>query len=279
MKNILLPTDFSSNSLNAINYALEFFKDEHCTFYLFHVQKTSSYISDDLMAASSHTTIHHSVLNPVKEKLKKLMDDLKIEKPDQNYNFEIVTDYDSFIDAVKQVIRCKNIDLIVMGTNGATGAKEVIFGSNTLNVIRKINCPLITVPYGCSFVPPKNILYSIDYNDHFNEDGIEPLTNILDKYKSTLRILKIKEDDTLTIAEFDDKKHMKEFFKGTDHTFHSITNVPTALAIDSFVQIMDIDLNAMFIHRETFLERFFLGSVTSKISYGSRVPLLVLHAG
>ncbi len=60
MKKILLPTDFSENSTNAIHYAMAFFKDEACEFYVLNVQKMSSFISDDLMAAQPSVTIFDS---------------------------------------------------------------------------------------------------------------------------------------------------------------------------------------------------------------------------
>ncbi len=278
MKNILLPTDLSDNARNAINYSMELFKNELCTFYILNVQKASNYTTDDLMVAPANTTIHQSVISDVKKKLNVLVEELKENHPNENYTFHTLTDYDIFTDAIKQVVRSKNIDLIVMGTNGATGAAEVVFGSNTLNVIRKVDCPVIAIPQGFVYAPPKTILFTIDYSDHFVTEGIEPLMDILAKHRSSLRILKIKEDETITVADFDDKKHMKDFFKSINHTFHSIINVPTALAINSFVQIMDVDMTAMFIKRETFMERFFRGSETSKISYGTRVPLLIMHS-
>ncbi|WP_271765738.1 universal stress protein [Aquimarina algiphila] len=277
MKNILLPTDFSENAKNAIYYAMELFKNELCTFYILNVQKASNYTTDDLMVAPANTSVHQSVISDVKNKLNLMVEQLKEQYPHENYIFHTITDYDIFIDAIKQAIKTKEIDIIVMGTNGATGASEVVFGSNTLNVIRKIDCPLIAIPQGYTFKKPKTILYAIDESDHFKTEGIEPLMDMVLKYKSSIRILKIKEDETVTVADFDDKKHMKEYFKDLNHTFHSIINVPTALAITSFVQIMNVDMTAMFIQKETFLERFFKGSETSKISYGTRVPLMVMH--
>ncbi len=278
MKNILLPTDFSDNALNAIHYAMKFFKNELCTFHLLNVQKASNYTTDDLMAAPANTTIHQSVISEAKKKLNIIIEKLKLAYPDQNYTYHAITDYDVFTDAIRQAIKSKNIDLIVMGTNGATGASEVVFGSNTLNVIRKIDCPVLAIPQGYIFNSPKIVLFAIDYRDHFIIEGIDPLIDAITKHKSSLRILKIKEDDTVTVAEFDDKKHMKEFFKDINHTFHTIINVPTAIAINSFVQIMNVDMTAMFIKRETFMERFFKGSETSKISYGTRVPILIMHS-
>ena len=53
MRNILLPTDFSKNSMNAINYALAFLKDQKCKFYILNVQKASSFITDDMMVVNS----------------------------------------------------------------------------------------------------------------------------------------------------------------------------------------------------------------------------------
>lgn len=277
MKNILLPTDFSNNSKNAIHYTMHLFKNELCTFYILNVQKASRYTTDDLMSAPANTSIHQTVIGDVKKKLSIFEDELKTTYANENYRFFSLTDYDVFVDAIRQAVKANNIDLIVMGSNGATGASEVLFGSNTLKVIRKIPCPVLIIPEGYSFTQPQTVLFAIDYGDHFVTKGIEPLTDILNKNKASLRILKIKEDDTLTIAEFDEKKQMKEFFKENNHTFHSIINVPTALAINSFVQIMDVDMTAIFIKQETFMDRFFKGSETSKISYGTRVPLLIMH--
>ncbi|WP_062061478.1 universal stress protein [Aquimarina longa] len=278
MKNILLPTDFSNNARNAIEYAMGFFKNELCTFYILNVQKVSKYTTDDLMVAPADTSIHQSVISEAKKKLNKLVEDLKEKYSNESYTFHTIIDYDIFIDAIRQTVKNKDIDIIVMGTNGATGVAEIIFGSNTLNVIRRIDCPIIAIPHKYTFKNPKTILYAIDCSGHFDTENIKPLMGAIIKYTSSLRILKIREDETITVADFDEKKHMKEFFKGINHTFHSITNVPTALAVNSFVQIMDVDMTAMFSKRETFLDRFFKGSETSKISYATRVPLLIMHS-
>ncbi|MBP2831500.1 universal stress protein [Aquimarina sp. U1-2] len=278
MKNVLLPTDFSDNAKNAMNYAMEFFKNETCTFYMLHIHKSSHYITDDLMTAPTSSSVHESVISVFKKKLTTVTNELKSAYAKERYAFHTIIDYDDFVDAIKQTIASKDIHLIVMGTNGATGAIEVVFGSNTLNVIKKVSCPVIAVPQGYKFKKPKTILYAIDKTDRFHSEGIAPLYDTISRYKASLRIVTIKEDDTITVADFDDKKQMKAFFKDVNHSFHSIINIPTALAIHSFVQIMDIDLTAMFIKRETFMERFFIGTETSKISYGTRVPLLIMHS-
>lgn len=58
MKNILLPTDFSGNSKNAIQYALKFFEGENCTFHILNSQKPTGYITADVLYGAPGTSIY-----------------------------------------------------------------------------------------------------------------------------------------------------------------------------------------------------------------------------
>ena len=123
MKQILLLTDFSDNSRNAIDYALEFLKDEPCKFYVMHVHKMGSFTSDDLML-SSGTNIYDFYSQSSKEKLGRLVDNLKNTYKNTNYTFETIVDFDDFTDAVNQVVKSKGIELVIMGTNGKTEPRK-----------------------------------------------------------------------------------------------------------------------------------------------------------
>ena len=57
MKKILLPTDFSSNAWNAITYALEFYKDEWCMFYLLNTYTPVIYRVDYLIGGPAYSAI------------------------------------------------------------------------------------------------------------------------------------------------------------------------------------------------------------------------------
>jgi len=228
--------------------------------------------------SSADSSIHQTVVQGAKEKIEHYIKTLIQKYPSEKYSFKAATDYDIFTDAIKQIVKAKQIDLIIMGTNGATGAKEVVFGSNTLNVIRKVDCPVITIPEKHVFTTPKTILYVMENDtDNFLETVLNPLKNICTKHNSSIRILKVRADDVISVAEYDSKKKTSKFFKDTTHSFHSITNVPTPQAIDSFVQLMNVDMTAMVVRKESLFERFFSGSNTASISYNSRVPLLIMH--
>ena len=63
MKNILLPSDFSKNSKNAIQYAIKFFENEECHFYILNIQKSSKYITANLGAGPQSDCVYDIVAN------------------------------------------------------------------------------------------------------------------------------------------------------------------------------------------------------------------------
>lgn len=277
MKNILLLTDFSDNAQNAIEYALQFFKGGKYNFFILNVHKVSKYTTGDLMTSSAGASIYESIIKNPKAALNKMIEKFKKEYLNEDYAYKAVCDYDAFISSVNQTVRLKQIDLIVMGTNGATGAIEVIFGSNTISVIRQVNCPVLVIPQGYKYLDISNILYVTEYKALLKEKTLDPLIQIVAKHKAALDILilsesKIQDDD------LDNKKtKIGSFFKQRKHNFHTIQEVPIDIAMDCFEQIKKVNLIAKIINKKSFLKRLVSGSKTDEITYKSRVPLLLMH--
>jgi len=276
MKNILLLTDFSNNAQNAINYAMEFFKGGTYDFFLLNVHKVSNYTTGDLMTSTASTSIYDSIIKDPKVALNNMIKDLDALYNNEDYSFETICDYDSFVSAVNQTIKLKNIDLIVMGSNGATGAKEVIFGSNTINVIRNVNCPVLVIPQDYKYKALNSIVFATNADEKFSRKPLKPLMHIVSKFNSELNILTLEKDEIINFSK-EKKVKMDEFFIGVNHSFYSIENVPTDIAIDSFVQIKQVDLTATIINKESFFKRLVSGSTTDEITYNSRIPLLIMH--
>jgi nucleotide-binding universal stress UspA family protein len=276
MKNILLLTDFSKNAKNAIEYALQFFKGEEKLFYILNVHKTSSYTMGDLMTSSPTSTVYDSIIKNPKATLKKFIGQLKETYANEPYTFEGICDHDDFISAINQVIKLKKIDLIVMGTNGATGAKEVIFGSNTLSTIRNVEHPVLVIPEGYKFTKPNTVLFVTEHDEIFAKKSLYPLVHIITKYDSELLILTLDKNNSTDLIR-EKKDTMNAFFKGTQHSFYSISKIPADIAIDAFMQIKHADITAKIINKESFFKRMVSRSSTHDITYKTRVPLLIMH--
>ena len=103
MKSILLPTDFSKNSINAIEYAVNLFKDEPVEFFVLNIQKASTFVSDDLMSMTASTTIYQTLIDTAKKSINNLITTIKAKYPNPKHEFHPVVDYDNFIDGINQM--------------------------------------------------------------------------------------------------------------------------------------------------------------------------------
>ena len=82
MKNILLPTDFSENSWNAIEYTLNLFQKNICNFYLLHVNRLNTLVEGDTTYVPTQEVVERQYTKPAKKKLRQIF--LLILKRDLN---------------------------------------------------------------------------------------------------------------------------------------------------------------------------------------------------
>ena len=277
MKNILLLTDFSENSINAIRYVLQLFKEDHCNFFVLYVESSTSYITGDLMLAGNQS-IYDALIKTSKTKLEKIIIDLKHEFKSNKFKFTKIVDHDVFTDAINQVITSKAIDLIVMGTNGATGAKEVVFGSNTINVIRKVDCPTLVIPEGFKYRAPNAVLLPLDVFDSLSGTAFTDILKFTKRFDGKLHILRINSNNEATSETLKDHDHLNYFFKETDYEYHVVNKIPMDHVINCYTQTHPIDLTMLIVQKESLIERVFMGSSTSQISNKIQVPLLIFHS-
>ncbi|MCW5519808.1 universal stress protein [Aureitalea sp. L0-47] len=275
MKNILLPTDFSENSFQAMDYAMKYFSGQNMKFVILNIQKSSDYIMDDLMTASPGSSVHEAISADNKSKINDVVDRYRSEYSDEAFEFEGLFDFDVFIDGIAQTVASRNIDLIVMGTNGASGAREAIFGSNTLNVIRQIKCPVLAIPENYEFDELKKMLFTVIDEKYPSEEALQPFMDFIELYKPELHILHI--DEKRSNSEVESSKEFNSMFDDLRVKNHYLKGIPAPMAIHSFTQLISVDMHSILIEQKQFLDRFIHGSDTSKISYATKVPLLVMH--
>jgi nucleotide-binding universal stress UspA family protein len=276
MKNILLPTDFSANSTNAIEYAMRFFENWECNFYILNVQKISEYISADLVAGSKTDSIYDSIANDNKKLIQQLVKKLSKQHKSQSYTFHGLFDYDDFVASIDQAIQFHAIDLIIMGTNGATGAKEVLFGSNTLHLIRNIDCPTLTIPEHYRYSSLKSALFSTQHCEDITLRGIKFFKELLNMHQCELNVLELDDDATI-LSSKEDSLCLRALFPEYPYTYFCLNTIPGLIAVNTATQLLKVDIHAVFIQKETFLERLLFGSESAQLAYGTLIPLLFLH--
>ena len=195
MKNILLPTDFSDNSWHAIQYALQLFADEPCTFYVLNsYEHTMSAPTSGISSKMAQKAIHKAQEENSKSDLTDILKRIKQYSEKPHHDFKMISMYNVFTDAVEQCLEKYNIYMVIMGTTGSNAVKDMTVGSNTASLVGRIACPLIAVPLDTVYQKYTEIGLATDYEVKFTEKLLKPLILLLEKAKATLSVFHILVD-------------------------------------------------------------------------------------
>lgn len=276
MKTILLPTDFSKNSINAIEYAMELFKDVSCHFYILNVQKASSFISDDLMVVNASATIYTTIVDAAKKSINNMIVKIKKQYSNENHYFDAIVDYDNFIDSINQLAAKHHIDLIVMGTKGASGLAKVFLGSNTVKVIQRCNAPVLAVPGNCKFSKIDKIAFTTSFESLYRMKDLTPLKQIMSLNKSKLNILHASSNFDYASEMNTDIDFFNTNFKGACIQYLHGDDKDVYSAIHQFSKTNGIKMIAMCICKHSFFDRLFNRHTFENIAFNIDIPFLVM---
>lgn len=270
---ILIPTDFSENAWSAALYAIKLYATKPCTFYFLH---TWTFVN-----TGSRTYISPNYIDKLQDASKSLLADLKdnaqIESANSEHEFKTIFSTDSFIDAIIFTIGKHKIDLVAMGTKGATGAKEFLLGSNSVNVINKVKlCPVMLIPHNCKFENPAQIGFPTDFNRLYGEELLA-IKKLAALHNSAINILHINGMETLSDTQRNNFDILKEYLKNEPHTFYWKTDyVKKEQAIKDFIKENSINVLTMINYEHSFVENLIKEPIINKMGFHSEIPFMVI---
>lgn len=275
MKKILLPTDFSENSYEAIDYALRIFKNVTCKFYLTHTYMPPVYNAEYLVGSPGLIGLGDVMQETSMTQLEKLQNHLEKQYKNPNHSFITHSAFNTLLNEVLETVESEDIDMVVMGTKGATGAAEILFGTNTVHILKKAKCPVLVVPPNFKYENPLEVLFPTDFEIAYNKKILAPLLDIADEHGSQINVLHVSTGYDLTPDQEKQKKDLGELL-GTKVLFHDVPSNEIINAINDFQTKEKINLLVMIKNKHTFIERLFIEPTIKKIGFHVTIPFLVL---
>lgn len=279
MKTILVPVDFSGNSKNAMDYAILLANKMNMKLLLlhaFHPSMVEALVDAHKIAANREIT---GTPDQLKNELKIWKD--AVTSTEKNISCETIFSESDLPDAIIDLMTEQTIDLIVMGTKGASGLKEVFVGSNTSWVIEKINVPVIAVPAGYEFNDIKHIVFATDYHDS-DIDSIQFLVKFSRHFDAKLDIVHIADGDLKPRFEDDLLEHFMEQVKGAvtfdAMSFHLLDGSNVKERLNEFISKQKADLFAISTEERFLVGSLFNRGLTKKFAHHLQIPLLAFHA-
>lgn len=272
MKNILYPTDFSDNSLQAFPYALDvaFLLNSKLTlfntYHLPHSKANLMVSMKDRMKKDSETELMA---------LKKQA----LENPKyQNLDISIDARCGNFVSEVAKVASAHEIDGIVMGTKGADGLKEMFIGSNTIEIIHVTHCPVLVIPEEAQNTKVDRIAMATDLKKVKEPKQLFPLFEMARICRASIEFVHIMKNKVEEKEEEISKQIslLLEMAGDIPTSVHFATNNDIIDGLSDYIQGRKPDMLAMLSRKHSLFERLFTSSITSKLSFRTKIPLFVM---
>lgn len=276
MKTIIIPTDFSANASNAVNYAVDMAKDTGSSILLLHVYQVPVAVTEV------------PVVLIAEEELKKTtaaaLADLKagIEHiTSGTVKIYTETRLGDTIDELEDL--CNHIKpfAVVMGTKGLTAIEQTLFGSTTLRAIRHISWPVIAVPPGKEYGKGiKKIGFACDFKEVVKTTPVSFIKEIVKQFNAELHVLNVDyhnknfkpetpEESLLLDTLLEDLKPVYDFIEHED----------IEDGINQFAEKNNLDLIITIPKKHKLLDSLFRKSSTRQLIFESHVPVMCVHEG
>ncbi|MGV3539469.1 MAG: universal stress protein [Rufibacter sp.] len=272
MKTILVPTDFSANAANAITYAVQLANQVKGKLIFVHALTSQILgLPEEDVTIDPEQLLKASYL----EELNKLAKTLQLEN---GFRFEVETVCCNgpLYQCVTTVAAEKKVDLIVMGTRGASTFLQKLVGTNTLSVMQEAQCPVLAIPAKATFKGFKTLAYASDFEKE-ETSFLRQLFALAQPFNAEVQIVNVKNEEQLDLVA--DEQIIKQIAREFPAQAYSISQVKQSKVVEgikTFTKKNNVDVVAVAIEKRTFWEDLFHYSVSSQLAFESTLPLLAL---
>ena len=276
MKNILVPTDFSEQANYAMEFAAVLAKAINAEVTLLHVVvdgtlPTVNYTGEVALPDMQDRLFVMKLVEKGREELKELTQNPIFTGIPLHTELHVGDIY----YGVKEIISDKNIDLVVMGTKGASGFEELIIGSNAERIVRHAKCPVLTIHEKVSSDAIRTIAYAnaLEEPDHACA-GI--VNDIQQAFDANIHLVRINtpnnfKPDHVTAPIL---KNIAEHSGFSNYQTHVYNDASEEEGILNFASTIDADLIVMATHGRTGLAHLLSGSLAESVVNHTHRPVL-----
>ncbi len=275
MKKIIVPVDFSLYSENALRTAALIAKKQESELIVVHMLELSNAVLSQSESYSQEQFIFY--LKLAEKKFKDFLD-----KPylDEISVTTVVKHYKIFTE-LKEIANEYEADLIVMGSHGVSGLKELFVGSNTEKVVRSSDVPVLVVKGLPILEDFKNAVFACD----FSKEDIIPYQKakaLLKVLNCNLELLYINTPNDSFKSTQEQKELFSGFLEGAEgdtdllSKINSVSDYSVEKGILEFTKTNKTDLIIMATHGKRGLAHFVDGSISEDVANHATLPVLTI---
>jgi nucleotide-binding universal stress UspA family protein len=273
MKTIIVPTDFSAISNNAMMYAFDLAKETGSSILLFHAYQVPVSMTDVPIVLISVEDLQKNADNKIHE-LKKSLEKEK----GGAIKIYAETRLGDTVDELENV--CKNIHpfAVVMGTKGESGIERVFFGSTTLTAIKHLSCPVIVVPPDKKYSSIKKIGFACDFRQVVDTTPTHFIKDFVKEFNAELHVLNVDFRNSRFKSETTEQSLLLHtMLEDLNPKYEFIEDENIEVGIEKFAKLNNLDLVITIPKKHKLLEGLFRKSHTKELVFHSHLPIMCVH--
>ena len=278
MKKVLVPTDFSEQAGNALKVANKIAHKSGCEVILMTVIEPTKSFSNVKEASSAEDSIEQKYIHYLVENAEGRMQKLINEIEFANTNCTTRVEIGNIYKAITEMVIKENIDVVIMGTQGASGLDEILIGSNTEKIVRTAACPVLTVRNNPDEFTGNSIVFATSLKEE-QIPSIHKLRSFQKLFDAHIHLLYV-----ITPASFSTTREITElknsFVKKAElenYTFHVYSEANEESGILHFAEDFGAEMIAVATHQRKGWRHFFSGSIAENIVNHSKTPVLAFN--
>jgi len=272
MKRILVPVDFSKEAENAAKVAASIARKTDSEIYLVHMLELPVTTIDpaEMNTISSEPQIIY-FMKLARQKFDKFksLPFLKGLRVIESVQFQHA--FSGIIEESKK----NKIDLIVMGSQGASGLQEMFIGSNTEKVVRRSKVPVLVIKQEVDDFSIEDIVFASDFNAE-SKSTFQRVIDFAKLFDARIHLLYVNTIHNFNTSESIEKR-ISDFMKDFDlsnYTANIYNDISIEKGILSFGRNIDADLIALNTHGRSGLSKLFNGSIGEELANHALRPVI-----
>ena len=270
MKKILVPTDFSEQAENALKVAAQLAKAHGAEIYLLHILEIPL---NEIDPMSSRSDLPEAVffMKLAHRKFENIMNSSYLD----GIVVHETVDFNEIFKGVFHACNKHNIDLVIMGSNGVSGLKEMLIGSNTEKVVRTSEVPILVVKKEHLSFKVNNIVFASDFQEE-NKSAYKKALAFAEIFKAKVHLLLVNTPNKFITSDLANKR-MQNLASSTNFS-NFTTNIYNDVTIEkgimNFSESIHADVIAMSTHGRQGISHFFNGSISEDLVNHAKRPVI-----
>lgn len=268
METIIVTTDFTASSANALDYACAFARANNYCIHLLHIYTIPvTYTSDGLSLASLNDALDNS-----RERLREEQQRVAEQFPGLTITAEMMVG--SYLETLQKVVNTSQPAMVIMGA-AAAYSDLWLLEEDWLATLTAVSCPVLVIPAGLVYKPVRHIAFACDYKKSCMPQQAAFIQKLVQITGAALHVVHVVADSSA--AADAGRQDVQESLSGLHPQYHAIADKRIIKSISDFTVQHKIDMLVVIPHRHGFWYRLFNKSYTRQLAQLNHLPVMAIH--